>query len=391
VKKFHFLIVFVLVAGGCGRKYLRTETKVCPLSSEELLNVSYFCPSNTQLVLSPSLQCPYLRLQKDVYKRSWFPGNEVTYAGISLACCIGGLCFSPLLYNMTGYLDWFALVLPGPAMLGLGLTHLVFPIEVRQDTVMKDLGKIPSVIYVCVGESPQKSFSLSRGTKKVQLHLKDFYDWVPLGEDMVLHVTSSLGVGCVDIKVSSSAVDKARTIEADAQALLEDARLLEEKKDYEGTLRVYEEILHRYKDSSVAKSLDGRVRNLEMVVRKQMLDRIAGKSLASLVKFGFSSFGIAYARNSLSALDDGVKFIAVTKGLGLDLKTYEAIRFYNRLTPYQQLYAVLLLAETLSAESSSDPSERWFVKRGFLKEWFLTADIADLLAEIDPSQLINQE
>jgi hypothetical protein len=403
VKKFCLLLPLFFIFINCRRQYIKTDIEENSLPSvKSKLVVSYSIDSFPQLFLSFSSQKPYLRLQKDIYKRSYVTGrwegpkDERRYlTAVSCIGCLGGSLIGTGLYVLTGYLDFLFFPLAVvPLYFGLKHFYPPFSVEVKQDTVFKDLKKdgyfenvVRNIVWK-VGNSPKNFLSIPVDGK-IMVYLKDFYQWVPRSNDMIIHFTSEQDFGSVDVVIPAPIVDSARVIENEAQKLFTKAQSFEERGDYEGALSLYKDILNFYRYSSVAKDLDDKIADLETVVRKKVLDRIAGQNLYYLAKFGLTTHEIFLIESRLKELEDGVRFSVVTMGLKLEFREpTEGIRFFNHLTQYQQLYALMLLAEEFATQTSNS-STKWFVKRGMLKDWFLFAHIADLLVEIEASQLVK--
>jgi hypothetical protein len=288
----------------------------------------------------------------------------------------------------TGYFDFFALAAIGPVVTVLARTRLLFPKETRRDTVVGSTAEVPERVSITAVGNTQRTREVEVSDGVADLYLSDFYELAPPDSDIVLSVSARGARDDVAIPVHRADLSRACRIEAKALGLWLSMRKLEESGEYSRAFRLCQDLLHDYGSTALV-GRDSAVAERAMKLRLSVLDRTSDKGVACLIRAGLSAREIDFTAARLSTMDDGVRYTAVTQGLGLKLEGTKAILYYSGLTWFQRLYAVLALSEILTSHAES--AQQWFAKRLFLKDWLdLTdLDIAEKLAHIDSAQLLD--
>jgi|GEM_PF-4137193 len=208
------LLAAAFLLPSCARTLLRTEPAFDgrPASEWRTLAVKYSYTDSTCAVLrlTPRVQLHSVQATRNVYKRSWWLGDE-SFArnGCTPASWIGGCLAGPLLYLVTGYLDFFALSAIGPAVTVLIRTRLVFPMETKHDTIASR-PETPSYVTVAVAGITQRAQRIEVRDGEADVYLNDFYDVAQSDSGIVLEVTATTTNGKADIRVPRDDLARAR-------------------------------------------------------------------------------------------------------------------------------------------------------------------------------------
>jgi len=229
------LAVICLLMPCCSRTLIGTRRVDADRPLRQTLSLDYYYTDGTRtsLRLSPRLHVTTARVDATTYRKSFSPRDKrFLHNPCTAAGWVGGCLAGPLLYLATGYFDFFALSVAGPATMALARLQVPLGTQTKHDTTILQQGITPTCLAVVVKGSgvPPREYAVTGGA--VDLYLSDLDN--PTLPDSEIGLSVSVpGCTCeAVIPVASSDIVRARDAESTALGLWRTVRSLEESHRY---------------------------------------------------------------------------------------------------------------------------------------------------------------